>query len=100
MGKGNFHQEAYVSDCVSVPSAVKDRLRAIDNAFFRCQRVDCVRPEMCDQLYNSSRTSNDAVMRAVIHSKLEGAQFGLGYTTFTLLSALLEQISQESPTKR
>jgi hypothetical protein len=55
---------------------------------------------MRDQLYNGSCTSDDATMRAVIYGKLEGAQFGLCYTMFTLFSALLERIRQGSPMKR
>jgi hypothetical protein len=54
---------------------------------------------MRDQLYNGSCTSDDATMRAVIYGKLEGAQFGLDYTMFTLFSALLERTRQGSPMK-
>jgi hypothetical protein len=45
---------------------------------------------MGNQLDNSSRAPNNTPMGTVVHSELEGAQFGLCYTPLTLRSTLLE----------
>ena len=95
MAVGEIDESTYILDCVGVPTTEKDWLRTINNTLLRCQGVNCIRPEMRDQLYDSSRTSNDAAMRAVVNSKLEGSQLRLDYSTFTLLSALLTTIRSE-----
>ena len=73
----------HIVSFIGLAATKKEGLRAVDKTLLGGEVINCVWPEVRDQLDDGCRTSDNTTMRTVIHRKLEDAELGLGYSPFS-----------------
>lgn len=64
-------EELLVMNSILIPSTEKDGFQSIDYSALLGERVDSMRPELSDKLYNRVSDVDNSPMRTVIDSQLE-----------------------------